>query len=163
MIRFHYIENLPHERPAMANFNNTTPPQAVTFSEFSELVFIPCDHEKSAKWYSSEDKYRFRQTLIDNVRQLKKEINALSHGEIMTQEQLCKCVGIEMFLTKEASRYAEQAKRTHIDAVLLEQRRQKQIGICDRTRLSTISQKGSGWTNERARKLAAGYAALSME
>jgi hypothetical protein len=81
----------------------------------------------------------------------------------MKQEQLVRCLGIELFISNGAARRAAEDRRAHIDAVLAEQSRQKQNGTCDIERLSIISQKGSRLSNERARKLAMGYAALSMD
>ena len=81
----------------------------------------------------------------------------------MTQQQLCQCIGIEIFLNRDEARKAARARRAHVAAVLLEQRRQKHFGICDPVRLAIVSELGSYWTKERARKLAIGYAALCKE
>lgn len=150
--------------------------QAVTFSEYSELVYYqsPCDYDKSTMWYSSDDRLRFRQTMIDDVRKASHEIDALppflqSSDDIddmiahrRKQKLACECLGIEIFLSNGVARYAEQARRAHIAAVLSEQWMQKQNGICDTGRLSRISQIRSQATVEKAWKLAAGCAALQM-
>ncbi len=149
----------------MSNIIDTKPLRTVTFSEFSELFYyhIPCDYDKSATWYSSNDRRGFRQTLIDNARHASREINDLQHGDVLTHEQQSKCIGIEIFLSYGVARCAQQAKRAHIAAILLEQRTQKQNGILDIERLSMVSQIRSHATVQNARNLAAGYAALLME
>ncbi len=81
----------------------------------------------------------------------------------MKQEQLVRCLGIELFISNGATRQAAEDRRAHIDSVLAEQSRQKENGTCDIERLSFTSKKGSRVSKERARKLAMGYAALSME
>lgn len=142
------------------------PPRAITFSEYSELVYIPCDpDDKCIKWYSSDDSRRFRKTMVDDIRRLSHEIDVLPRGDILTQDQLCKCLGIDAFLCKNdaAIRRAGQSRRAHIAAVLSEQWTQKQNGKCDVARLSSISQNSSRRTVEKARKLAMGYAALLIE
>lgn len=141
-------------------------PRAVSFSEFSEIVFIPrdedCHLEKSKKWYSSNDRHRFYQTLTNDARQASQEIQGLSAGEIMSPEQLYNCLGIEAFLQRGAAVRAQRSRRAHMSAVLTEQYRQKHKGICDPERLSIVSQKVSHGMKERAWKLAVGYASISI-
>lgn len=141
-------------------------PRAVSFSEFSEIVFIPrdedCHLEKSKKWYSSNDRHRFYQTLTNDARQASQEIQGLSAGEIMSPEQLYNFLGIEAFLQRGAAVRAQRSRRAHMSAVLTEQYRQKHKGICDPERLSIVSQKGSHGMKERAWKLAVGYASISI-
>jgi hypothetical protein len=72
------------------------------------------------------------------------------NGEKPMQEDYCNTV-------------AEQSRRSHIAAVLSEQWMQKQNGICDGARLSSVSQNSSCRSAEKARKLAMGYAALMIE
>ena len=73
-------------------------------------------------------------------------------------------MAVEAFLSAlPAARQAEQSRRANVAAVLSEQRRQKHEGICDIERLSSVSMSGSEWSSTKARKLAAGYAAIIMD
>jgi hypothetical protein len=145
-----------------SSVSSRSPPRGVTFSEYSELVLIPRsdEHALTATWYSSQDRNHFRQVLISEARRVSKEIKALSPGEVLSHEQLCECLGVEVFITMGAARKADQARRSHISSVLSEQCRQKQVGECDLERLSRVSKRGSESSTIRASKLAAGYAAI---
>ena len=145
--------------------NGKNKSRAVTFSASSELYIVPELREQgiSTTWYSSQDKRDFRRSMVASIQQVTREIEGLPVGVPMTQDQLVNCLGIESFISKGAARTAAQARRAHIDAVLSEQCLQKQNGTIDVERISIISQMGSRWTTERARKLATGYYALNME
>ena len=149
----------------MSSNTLSTKHQAVTFAEYSDLVcyHIPIGQDKSSTWYSSKDRHSFRKTMTHDAWKASQEINHLPSGEAMTHDQLTECLGIEMFLVAGTARSAHQARRAHIAAVLSEQTIQRESGICDVERLSSVSKKGSHQSVERARKLAAGYAALVME
>ncbi len=148
-----------------SNVSSQLPPRRVVFSEYSELVIVPRsdEHTLSTTWYSAQDRYHFRQTLIHEARGVSREIKALPLGDVLSHEQLCDCLGIELFITMGAARKADQARRSHIAAVLSEQCRQKQEGVCDLERLSRVSKRGSELSTVRASKLAAGYAAILMD
>ena len=138
-------------------------PRAVTFSEYSDLSFIPSHHEKSTLWYSSKDMQNFRQSAIYDARKVSNAIKDLPTGDVLTHEQLPKCLGIENFLCHANARCAHQSRRAQIAAVLSEQIMQKHRGICDIERLSSVSKIGSAASMEKARKFALGYAALVEE
>lgn len=144
------------------------PSRGVTFSEYSELFYIPrCDDDgrmKSRTWYSAKDRHCFRRTLINDVRRVTKEIGNLTFEVSMSHEQLCDCLGIESFISgTSVARNVELARRVHIAAVLSEQHCQKQNGTCDMERLSGISLRQSEWSAKRARMLAMGFAAVQMD
>ena len=140
--------------------SNPTPtrPRGVTFSPFSTLAFIPKD-EADSKWYSRQEKHRFRLVLIRDARRMARTFKAAPADGILP-EQLYECVGIEVLVTQGLARHAAEKKRKHVDAVLSEQSLQKQHGACDLERLSGVSKTTSSWTTERARKLATGYCEL---
>ncbi|KAL7426215.1 hypothetical protein ACHAXH_000266 [Discostella pseudostelligera] len=133
---------------ATSTSTRTPRARAVSFSEFSSLICVSNDEDdhvtKSTKWYTSNERQRFRQTLMDDVRQVSHGINELSPDGIMTPEQLCGCLGIEMFINRAAAKSAVRSKRAHILAVLSEQRRQIHLGIYDPEELSII-QEGILW------------------
>ena len=144
--------------------NSTDRSQAVSFSISSELYLVPGDeHQGSTTWYSSQDKQEFRRSMVRDIKKISREIDGLPMEGTFTQAQLIDCLGIELFINKGAARSAAEVRRAHIHSVLAEQSRQRQNGTCDIGRLSSISQKGSLWTKERARNLAVGYAALSID
>ena len=149
----------------MTTSSNIKSSRAVSFSESSQLYIVPVDEHQdhSTIWYSSEDKHGFRQSMVASIRKVSREIEELPIGAAMTPEQLTDCLGIESFIVKGAARTATECRRAHINAILSEQRRQKRKGTYDVERLSSISQKGSLLSTERAWKLGRGYAAISMD
>jgi len=73
---------------------------SVTFSKFSELVFIPNDITFSAnKWYSSNDYDRFHQVLVQDAIRISNEISDLAADSIPL-ETLIECIGIEVRLVQ---------------------------------------------------------------
>ena len=79
----------------------------------------------------------------------------------MTHDQLCECLGIEVFLG--SARYAEQARRSHIAAVLAEHYRQNNNGTYDIEKLSRVSKRTSEWSTTRAWMIADRFAAIRMD
>ena len=72
----------------------------VTFSKFSELVFVPKDITFSAsKWYSTNDYDRFRQALVQDVMRISNEISDVPADSI-PRETLIECLGIEVRLAQ---------------------------------------------------------------
>ena len=140
--------------------NNIFPksPRAVTFSPFCELSFIPKDDAKS-KWYSSHEKRNSRDQMIQDTRQVHKKINA-APSKVITKEQLHQCIGIELYVTPGLMKHVIHEKKSHVKAVLLEQRNQEHQDIQDPEKLRCVSRKSSQWARSRARKLAVGYGAL---
>lgn len=138
---------------------SATGPRAVTFSRFSELAFIPKDDNSSNNWYSSKDNLSFRQALVKDARRMSREIQGAPLDAKILRENLYGCVGIEKFVTKGLAREIQETRRAHVNAVLSEQSLQRQQGVCDIEKLSSVSNK-TQWTKERARILATGYSKL---
>lgn len=138
---------------------SATGPRAVTFSRFSELAFIPKDDNSSNNWYSSKDNLSFRQALVQDARRMSREIQGAPLDAKILRENLYGCVGIEKFVTKGLAREIQETRRAHVNAVLSEQSLQRQQGVCDIEKLSSVSNK-TQWTKERARILATGYSKL---
>lgn len=126
--------------------------RVVAFSRYSQMALIPKDKLMSKKWYSSQDRYCFRQDMNEAVRRLSRE----AMDDKLSQSNVHECVGIEVFLNKDLARRIMEARCSHIKAVLSEQSRQKRQGICDAEKLAAVSTKTS-WTQERARNLAIDY------
>ena len=78
----------------------TASSRAVTFSIWSNMVII---HKRSKRlnkdqWYSADDEVRFKQDLIQDVRRTYIKLASTPRADIITQEVLQECVGIEAFL-----------------------------------------------------------------
>lgn len=132
--------------------------QGVSFSQYSEFAFIPKD-EPSPKWYNPEEKKRFRRNLIADARRLKRELE-VTPTHATTPDRLCECLGLEAFMNKDLMLSIANKRRAHIDAILSEQRRQRERGVCDLETLSKISKESSEWTATRAQKLGMAYSEL---
>ena len=124
---------------------------SVTFSQFSELAFIPQDKNTSL-WYSSKERRHFRQALQQDVRRIAREIQ----DDDISQDHVYERVGIEVITNQSLAKRVVETRYAHVKAVLSEQRIQKQQGIYDVDKLASVSQK-TAWTSERARVLATGY------
>lgn len=151
-----------------SNRNSTIPsvmsdirPRAVSFSEFSSLVFIPKANEAESEsmWYSTEEKESIRQDLIRDATRMARTMNGTPVRSI-TPEHLVQCIGLEPFVTPGLARRMGQQKRAHVQAVLLEQRSQRTRGISDLDKLASISRDTSGEMTERSHRLAMGYTQL---
>lgn len=129
-------------------------PKAVIFATHSEFALIPKD-QANLKWYTSEEKKRFRRNLISDTRQMHEELN-----EDPTPELLCKCIGIESFMNKDLMMRVASKRKAHVQAILSEQWSQRQRGICDTQKLSNLSRKSSDWAVNKAHKLAVAYSEL---
>ena len=137
-------------------------PKVVTFSHFSELAYIPKDHDPK-KWHSSEDMEGFRRALAVDVRSVSRDLvgDFLRNPSSSTSEHArnpsrqYECLGIEMFVTEGLAKKIQDTRRAHVKAVLDEQALQRQQGICDAKKLSSVS-KRSNWSEKRARIVAMG-------
>lgn len=135
---------------------------AVSFSEYSQLVFIPNENDMvDKKWYSSQDHWRLQQQMTRDVRRMVTLLRETDANDL-TEEQLYGCIGTELFLT-EGARATAEARRNHIVTVLSEQRRQRQQGVHDAEKLSEISMRLSRHAIEKSQKLAEGYSKLLNE
>ncbi|KAL7539329.1 hypothetical protein ACHAXR_011826 [Thalassiosira sp. AJA248-18] len=135
-----------------------TIPRALTFSRFSEIAFIPNDNIES-KWYSTQDKNRFRRSLIVDVRRMKRELED-KPTEANSPEWLYECLGLDKLISHDFMMQVAKKRRTHTDAVLSAQSLQKQQGVLDIEKLSRVSEDNSQWTRNRAQKLASSYSEL---
>ena len=134
----------------MTQQSNSIAPRSVSFSHFSELVYIPKDHADK-KWYSSQDRQSFRQAFVEDVRRVTREIEEA--GGPRNQYDL---VGLEVFVKEDLARKVQDTRRAHVRSVLSEQMLQRQRGICNNEKLSIVSMK-SNWLEKRARIVAMGF------
>ena len=127
----------------------------VTIKPFSEMGIIPED--KSAdKAYSREDIVQFKQSLLLDVLQMRREL-ASTLPEHITREQFYRCTGVEHLLAQDTLASITAARRAHVVVVLEEQRRQQdQRNALDEDKLSRVSMESSQWARARAEALASG-------
>ena len=77
-----------------------------------------------------------------------------------TTELLYECLGLEKLLNRDVMMCIAEKRRVHKEAILSEQRSQREQGICDLERLASVSQESSNWTCTKAHKLAFAYSKL---
>ena len=135
-----------------SRISTTRPHQSITFSQYSELAFIHREENASKLSYTSQDYDMFKRTLIEDARRISREDE--TRAPIPHHHER---VGIEVFLSQDLARQVDLARRSHVRAVLQEQELQKQRGICDVEKLSSVSSQKSFRSQERARILAIAY------
>jgi dihydrofolate reductase len=131
--------------------------KSVSFSTHSDGLYIkyPSKHERSLRWYTSEDEQRFRHQMIrDAVVASMKMADCLSntHQDRGFQD----FVGLEHLISRdveERSIAMRIARKRHTKIVLAEQRaqrRHRRVSVEDLAEVSSIS---SQLERERARKV----------
>ena len=133
--------------------------RAVSFAEYSELYLITQGIAEPTSFYTEKDKKNFRVDVIRDSRRLKRvlEVGACSG---LSSEVLYECIGLEIWLTDGLAKHVEKARHSHVTAVLSEQRRQRDRGICDIHSMSKVAQQTSQLSKTRANKLAVGYSRI---
>lgn len=135
--------------------------KTVTFSQYSQLAVVPRAEFPDSCWYSPKDKTRFHRTVAKDVMRMMQVIEDTPADAKFTPEQLYEFVGIEIFVTKGMAGYVAAARRAHVRAVLAQQHRQWRQGKCSPEDLAQVSKMMSAKSEERAQKLASGYAEVS--
>jgi len=135
-------------------------PLSVSFSRYSQLALIPrrTDIEECQLWYTDQEKREIRRALVRDPLRMSAVVDRA--GTTIDLDQLHECVGIETYMTRGLARMVVDVRRSNIEAVLAEQRRQAERGVRDEDAISTVSRKHSKWSRDRARKLAEGYSEL---
>jgi len=129
----------------------STTARAVTFSPWSEMAVIPKEKMKLAeRWYSTEDHARFKQELIRDVQGVSRVI-ATTPADMLTQDELHECIGIESFLNQDLLRHLQAKKRAHVRAIVIGQR------IYNEEELSLVSKISSRWARDGAHFRAKGF------
>mmetsp|Transcript_17023 Transcript_17023/g.27658 ORF Transcript_17023/g.27658 Transcript_17023/m.27658 type:complete len:178 (-) Transcript_17023:179-712(-) len=144
----------PKDKDTMSSAPALSPRPRVRFSEYSQLSVIPKDDTKS-KCFSRQEQRLFRQAVLADTLRLRNLFQNTS-PEMITQDDLYECVGIESYLSQDLARHVVQKKRAHVDAVLSAQRANR--GACSNEKISHTSKHTSRWARKRAEKLAKGYA-----
>lgn len=130
--------------------------KSVSFSTHSDGLYIkyPSKHERSLRWYTSEDEQRFRHQMIrDAVDASMKMADCLSNAH---RDRFQDYVGLEHLISRDVEeRYIAMwiARKRHTKIVLAEQRaqrRHRRVSVEDLAEVSSIS---SQLERERARKV----------
>lgn len=134
-------------------------PHTVTFSKNTMVTWVPMDN-KTVKSYSEHDNERFRRMRTSDAWRMKAELKPTltnTTTNLATAEMLYECLGLDALINGELMMQRAKHKRSHIDFVLAEQKRQKECGICDIDKLSMISIESSEWSRLRAHEVATAY------
>ena len=135
----------------VAPAENASRPQ-VRFSPYSQLVVIPKDGVHS-KWFSQRDRRQMKhRQLIDAIRM--QDLFRNTSPDMVTQDDLFQCVGIEPFLSADLGLQRIERKQAHVEAVLSAQSAHQ--GDCKKIALA--SESSSQWARESAERLAKVYA-----
>ena len=106
----------------------------VSFSQFSNMVIIPnSGREAPERWYSHLDCNRFRQATLNDARRMSRLL-ATTPREMITQDELQECLGIETYLDRDMLIRHQERRNRHSTRVLIGQH------LCNANELSVISQ-----------------------
>ena len=132
-------------------------PRVVRFSEICQISWIdhPSPDESNTKWFDEEDNLYFRRELRNDIMIVR--MLAMDPSRGIAQVDIFKCVGIEPFLSRASAMRMLIKRREHIEAIIAEQTRQRDIGTTNVDQLSLVSKKSSRWAQERACELAGKY------
>ena len=130
----------------------TASSRTVTFSIWSNMVIIPKRSKRLNKdqWYTADDEVRFKQDLIQDVRRTYITLASTQRADMITQEVLQECVGIEAFLGREQRLVMQEKKRAHIRAIVRGQH------VFSEQELSIFSEQNSRWAVDKAKRRAGG-------
>ena len=125
---------------------------AVTFSIWSNMVIVPKRSKKLDKdqWYTEDDEVQFKQERIQDVKRMYTTLASTPPGDMIPQEVLQECVGIEAFLGQEQRLLMQEKKRAHIRAIVWGQH------AFSEQELSIFSEKNSRWAVDKAKRRARG-------
>ena len=133
------------------------PSPKVRFAQLSVMVVIPMDGKNFSKWLSRQEMRQINQRLFNDALRMR---DLLSHTpNVITNDDLYECVGIESLLSHEISQEHLVRKQAHVDAVLSAQRAH-QGATCKIEEISRASLHSSQWAREKAGELAISYVTL---
>ena len=122
---------------------------AVSFSQVSSLCVFPRTRKENFQdiWYTKDDNVIFKQDFVRDVRRIS-SVLATTSRDMLNQEVLQECVGIEVFLLQE-QRLVQAKKRAHMMAVV-----NGQHECSSPQELAFISEKSSRWARVDAQNRA---------
>ena len=94
-------------------------PTVLSFSQVSSLYVFPRTRKENFReiWYTKDDNDIFKQDFVRDVRRISSVLAYTTSRDMLNQEVLQECVGIEVFLLQE-QRLVHAKKRAHIMAVV---------------------------------------------
>ena len=128
---------------------------SVRFSNESVLAIVDCPGFNSAGryqfHYSPEELHTFRTQALRDAQDISALIRGRQPGQAISNEAMCKSIGIENMISATRARHAAQQRQRHTRTILSNQ------GRCDADVLSNISRRSSGQASERAHMMASYY------
>mmetsp|Transcript_2252 Transcript_2252/g.4914 ORF Transcript_2252/g.4914 Transcript_2252/m.4914 type:complete len:190 (-) Transcript_2252:36-605(-) len=141
-----------------SNFKTQSPrPRSVRFDDNNSIRFInpTVKSEANIRWNTKQDFSAYRKALRADVKKAVKMLESKPHE--VTDKDLIQCVGIETYLSESLLNRVLKKRERHILCILDEQWRQDQFNVSDATMLSSVSERSSKWSVERASAIAKGY------
>ena len=125
-------------------------PTVLSFSQVSSLYVVPRTRKENFReiWYTKDDNDIFKQDFVRDVRRISSVLAYTTSRDMLNQEVLQECVGIEVFLLQE-QRLVQAKKRAHIMAVV-----NGQHECSSPQELAFISEKSSRWARVDAQNRA---------
>lgn len=126
----------------------------VRFAENSELKLVRgLGKYKDDLWLTKKDYQDFSHQAALAISRMNSSGVASGQYALLHQEGTSAILGLESFLTPSTAREVKLRRRVLIDAILLEQRRQRIMGFTDPVELARISQSFSEYSAHRARSI----------
>eukprot|EP00984_Skeletonema_dohrnii_P006293 scaffold2251_cov139-Skeletonema_dohrnii-CCMP3373.AAC.4 len=118
--------------------------RSVSFSATSEMALIPSKSEQDIRssWYSKEDKTHQKKMVLRNAAEVSRRLETGTDDP--TDEDLCKTVGMDNFMTPHMIRMSKIEKQRHAQCIVFAQAR------FDPDLLSRLSKRSSLPSRQRA-------------
>ncbi len=126
--------------------------KSVSFSAISELVVVPSKskQELAAAWHSKEERTRLKKGVLRNAAEVTRMLELETGPDYhLTEEDLCKTIGMESFLNPRLMRISKDEKHRHAQSIVFAQAR-----FGDPALLSKLSKRSSLPSRQRARERA---------
>ena len=130
------------------------PPPRVTFASRLEMKIVEdlSLKHKEDLWFSSQEMGAFKAQAATTLREM-----LLGHHQtvgayaMLKTEETCSFMGFENFLSKDVGQEVKDRREAIRKAVLLEQKRQREMGVEDPEATATVSESCSAQSRLRAR------------
>ena len=135
-------------------------PRRVSFAALSTLTITEPPDDNT--WYSKRERDCQKLTLLRDARRVAGIIGTLSskNPSALNPEKVCRCLGLEKFVSKEAHQLMQRRRDDHIRAVLVAQAWMRSHRINDHEELARFSRKSSARARRCARENAARFWAV---
>lgn len=137
------IVDFPQHRISRSNGG-----RAIRFSPRSIAYSFERVQEKEEVWYSDVERETIRQRNMQDVLDLHRTLPSLISSS--NTEALIEKTGLENTLSPKIRHKIKVARRRHLEAVLVEQRRQAEAGEYDTSKIADVSRRFSDWSRRRA-------------